>query len=188
MRLLEKLVAKLGEHGVFCDVVNEYEEDKFAGKRIVSDQIVKLDFSEHDKKVCEEKDKRIAELEKIISDKPGKWDNTGITFAEILEMEDENEELKRKIEEMKSQIEKLKLEKMSLRTRCKPGIEKDFNKNIYGELAIVGCNEEFTDMQNKSISELEDRHQSDCIRINQLLTTIDVLTELYQKLREVRGL
>lgn len=79
-----------------------------------------IDFSEHDKMVAEEKDKRIAELEKIINEKLGKWDNLGITFAEILE--------------------------------------------------------------------LEDRHQSDCIRINQLLTTIDVLTERYQKLREVYGL
>ena len=38
------------------------------------------------------------------------------------------------------------------------------------------------------VAELEDRHQSDCIRINELLTTIDVLTERYQKLREVHGL
>lgn len=75
-----------------------------------------------------------------------------------------------------------------LRTRCKPGIEKYFDKWIYGKLAIVGCNEEIADIQNKMIYELEDRHQSDCIRINQLITTIDVLTERYQKLREIHGL
>lgn len=38
------------------------------------------------------------------------------------------------------------------------------------------------------LEELEDRHKSDYIRINQLITTIDTLTELYQKLREASGL
>ena len=110
------------------------------GIHVIADRAfdkIELDFSEHDKKVTAEKDKRIAELEK------------------------ENNFMK----------ERFSL----LRTRCKPGIEKDFDKWLYGKLAIVGCNEEITDIQNKRMSELEHRHQSDCIRINQLLTTIDVL-------------
>ena len=43
-------------------------------------------------------------------------------------------------------------------------------------------------VEDRRLAELEDRHQSDCIRINQLLATIDVLTERYQKLREAHGL
>lgn len=38
------------------------------------------------------------------------------------------------------------------------------------------------------IAELENRHQSDCITINQLHTALDVMTEKYQKLREIQGL
>ena len=38
------------------------------------------------------------------------------------------------------------------------------------------------------MSELEDRHQSDCIEINRLHTALEVMTEKYMKLREVHGL
>lgn len=38
------------------------------------------------------------------------------------------------------------------------------------------------------IEKLNDRHQSDCITINQLQTTIDVLVDKLARLREVHGL
>ncbi len=38
------------------------------------------------------------------------------------------------------------------------------------------------------IAELENRHQSDCITINQLHTALDVMIEKYQRLREIHGL
>ena len=38
------------------------------------------------------------------------------------------------------------------------------------------------------IEKLNDRHQSDCIKINQLNVVIDVLVEKYARLREVHGL
>lgn len=38
------------------------------------------------------------------------------------------------------------------------------------------------------IAKLNDRHQSDCIKINQLNVVIDVLVEKYARLREVHGL
>ena len=117
--LMVALVRSLIKNGVKApaDVISFVEDSgRFTGD--VSTII--LDFSEHDKMVAEEKDKRIVELEKIIDEKSGGWGKYGLTFYEIIE--------------------------------------------------------------------LEDRHKSDCIRINQLLTTIDVLTERYQKLREVQGL
>ncbi len=40
----------------------------------------------------------------------------------------------------------------------------------------------------KKCTELENRYQSDCITINQLHTALDVMTEKYQKLREMHGL
>lgn len=38
------------------------------------------------------------------------------------------------------------------------------------------------------IEKLNDRHQADCIKINQLNVVIDVLVEKYARLREVHGL
>ena len=40
----------------------------------------------------------------------------------------------------------------------------------------------------KKSEKLNDRHQSDCITINQLHTTIDVLVDKLARLREVHGL
>lgn len=39
----------------------------------------------------------------------------------------------------------------------------------------------------KKISELQDQHQQDCIKINQLHVTIDVLTDKYSRLRKTEG-
>lgn len=55
------------------------------------DTIFNLDFSEHDKKVAEEKDKRIAELEKIIDEKSGGWGKCGLTLSEIIELQDRHQ-------------------------------------------------------------------------------------------------
>lgn len=38
------------------------------------------------------------------------------------------------------------------------------------------------------IAKLNDRHQSDCIEINQLNVTIDILVKRYAKLMETKGL
>lgn len=35
---------------------------------------------------------------------------------------------------------------------------------------------------------LEDRHQQDCIRINDLTTTVNTLTRLYAQLRKTAGI
>lgn len=54
------------------------------------------------------------------------------------------------------------------------------------------CGRNLTDEEKVSlkdrIAKLNDRHQSDCITINQLNVTIDVLVEKLAKLREVHGL
>lgn len=129
---VRNLIDSLNENGIH--VIANKQFDAFA-----------FDFSEHDKKVAEEKDKRIEELEKQIG---------GYRERNIL-----------------------------LRQRCKGEAVEFFDRNMFGSLIISSPPLE----DSKRISELEDRHQSDCIRINQLLTTIDVLTERYQKLREVHG-
>ena len=52
-----------------------------------------------------------------------------------------------KIADLEKQIDRLNGEKSILRTRCMPYIERDFDNGLYGKLAIVGCNEEFVDIQ-----------------------------------------
>ena len=163
-----------------------------------------------------------------------------------------------KIAKLENQIARLNEEKSFLRTRCMPYVEKDFDKRLYGKLAIVSCNEEFVDIQKyadgddlysrevrnliseggvkrligqyrnlssrldkmsaennelkQRIAELEsketetcekepkvsdsapsiewyeNRHQSDCIEINRLNTTIDVLIHKVEYLRQFAGL
>lgn len=47
---------------------------------------------------------------------------------------------------------------------------------------------ESVEKMKQKISELNDRHQSDCIEKTQLHTALDVMTEKYQRLREIHGL
>lgn len=85
----EVLVSLLGKHGVAIRDVNVTET---GGVKI------DIDFSEHDK-VFEDK---IVELENIINNKLGDWDEYGISYKEILDMKAENQELKRRIAELES--------------------------------------------------------------------------------------
>lgn len=58
----------------------------------------------------------------------------------------------------------------------------DTMKTMWSNTAEENC-----DLRDK-IAKLEDRHQSDCITINQLQTTIDVLVDKLARLREIHGL
>ena len=208
------------------------------GIHVIADRAfdkIEIDFSEHDKKVAEEKDKRIAELERDLNRLTMDLKNR---MGQIYELKEKNEELdrmlsswigtatkrweetvelERKIEDLeaiiadgkkpdisvsengvsvgcecggyhlaKERIEVLEKENSELDHMRKSWMEtaqkwSELNSKLQDKIARLECS-------SKIISELEDRHQSDCIRINQLLTTIDVLTERYQKLREIHGL
>lgn len=58
----------------------------------------------------------------------------------------------------------------------------DTMKTMWSNTTKENC-----DLRDK-IAKLEDRHQTDCITINQLQTTIDVLVDKLARLREVHGL
>lgn len=66
---------------------------------------------------------------------------------------------------------------------------EEIKKGNYNLVTIVtnGERREQKEILDK-IAKLEDRHQSDCITINQLQTTIDVLVDKLARLREVHGL
>lgn len=149
----------LSENGVVVEVT-EIEQTRNAENRFEAEYgfaFTGINFSEHDKMVAEEKDKRIAELEEM---RNHLWEVGEIQQRKRLDAEEEAIELRKELISKNERIIEL--------------------INEIEEIKKDWC---FARM-----SELEDRHQSDCIRINQLLTTIDVLTERYQKLQEVHGL
>lgn len=57
----------------------------------------------------------------------------------------------------------------------------EINSELQDKIANLECS-------SKTMSELEKRHQSDCIEINRLNVALEVMTEKYMKLREVHGL
>ena len=50
------------------------------------------------------------------------------------------------------------------------------------------CFSDETDERNKLIAELQDQHQKDCIKINQLHVTIDTLVGKYARIRKTVGM
>lgn len=64
--------------------------------------------------------------------------------------------------------------------RMNEAIEKDVRKEIFK-------NENDVD-KDKLISELQDQHQQDCIKINQLHVTIDTLVDKYSRIRKTVGM
>lgn len=177
---LEILVKELIKNGVSakcCEIITDNEGNVSASEPF-------LDFSEHDKMVAEEKDKKIAELTEEL------WkinEDFKKTASENTALQAENDQLYERISDFEfgdnSRIEELEKENAELDHMRKSWMEtaqkwSELNSELQDKIDKLEC---FC----KTISELEDRHQSDCIRINQLLTTIDVLTERYQKLREV---
>ena len=50
------------------------------------------------------------------------------------------------------------------------------------------CFSDGEDERDKLIAELQDRHQQDCIKINQLHVTIDTLVDKYARIRKTVGM
>lgn len=180
------LINALNEKGIYVITDRAFDEIAF-------------DFSEHDKKVTEEKDKMIAELTEEL------WkinEDFKKTASENTALQAENDQLYERISDLEfgdnSKIEELekenaKLEKklqsmrenhILLRQRCKGEAVEFFDRNMFGSLIISSPPLE----DSKRIFELEDRHQSDCIEINRLNVAVEVIMEKYMKLREVHGL
>ena len=76
------------------------------------------------------------------------------------------------------EIDKLEEENESLKQRI-----KDLEDVCDGS-----CFSDEEDDRDKLISELQDQHQQDCIRINDLTTTVHVLAGLYSTLRKTVGM
>ena len=169
-----------------CEVTSLIDALNENGIHVIADRAfdkIAFDFSEHDKIVAEEKEARIRELKRQIEDleaiiADGKKPDISVSENGVsVGCECGGYHL------AKERIEVLEKENSELDHMRKSWMETaqkwaELNSELQDKIDKLEC---FC----KTISELEDRHQSDCIRINQLLTTIDVITERYQKLREV---
>lgn len=108
-------------------------------------------------------------------------------FWKLKSMQEENDKLEKQnadiqnshmklYNDTKNEIRELKAEIERLRAKC-------------GEVPCeeCDCEQEGIDLE-ELIYELQDQHQQDCIRINDLTTTIHVLSGLYSTLRKTVGM
>lgn len=175
MRSMEtrNLIDALNEKGVHVIANKTFDEFRF-------------DFSEHDKKVAEEKDAQIRELkrnievlEAIIVD--GKKPDVSVSEnGASVGCEYSGYHL------AKEKIKVLEKENAELDHMRKSWMEtaqkwSELNSELQDKIANLEC-------FSKRMSELEERHQSDCIEINRLHTALEVMTEKYVKLKEVHEL
>lgn len=111
----------------------------------------------------------------------------------ICKLEAEIEEYEKQIKKLEVVIEYLHRDMDSLRMRCKPGIEKYFDRKSYEMVAIVGCNEEVIDanalrteneLLKQCIAELESKESVKPMRIEfhadngEMLTPLEVANSL----------
>ena len=89
----------------------------------------------------------------------------------------EKNKFNKSMDELK-RIEKLSSENKSLKQHI-----KDMEDVCDGS-----CFSDEEDERDKLIADLQDQHQQDCIRINDLTTTVHVLAELYSALRKNVGM
>lgn len=91
--------------------------------------------------------------------------------------------------------EQLKKEVVRLSEECekKQHENLDLKENLDIARKKIWCDELISRMPIKEKSEpttelYEQRHQDDCIRINELATTIDILVDRYANLRKNKGM
>ena len=108
-----------------------------------------------------------------------------------------------KVYDLKSKLEKSEMENTSLQdshiklyndTKDTIRYLKDENKSLKQSLQNMtdvcdgSCFSDEEDDMDKLIAELQDQHRQDCIRINDLTTTVHVLAGLYSTLRKNVGM
>lgn len=109
--------------------------------------------------------------EQLVSEIVRLYSAMEILERQIIQMSDS-------IESHKNRIEELKAENTALKQRI-----KDLEDVCDGS-----CFSDEEDERDKLIAKLQDQHQQDCIRINDLTTTVHVLAGLYSALRKNVGM
>ena len=106
-----------------------------------------------------------------------KKSNERITDLEQDRFNKSTEELKQ-AENLSSENKSLKDENKALKQRIKDS----------EDICDGSCFSKSEDDRDKLIAELQDQHQQDCIKINQLHVTIDTLVDKYSRLKKTVGM
>lgn len=100
----------------------------------------------------------------------------------ILELEKENKRLMRKNKELEEKLEEANLIVMAYTNELQT---REVIKGVWETQSPLASSQSDTKHSNQWYSE---RYQSDCITINQLYTTIDVIIDRYANLRKNKGM
>lgn len=99
-------------------------------------------------------------------------------------LEEENAKLKKELDEARKCNEYL-AHSISVVKKLNESYGNLFDKCYKQETVLQS---ETQEEKEKILAELQDQHQQDCIRINDLTTTIHVLSGLYSNLRKTVGM
>ena len=118
---------------------------------------------------------RIIELGGIIE----QWKRDNGKMLQIMEeTQKENDELRKRLEKLESENKSLKDENKALKQRI-----KDLE-----DICDGSCFANETDDRDEKIAKMQDRIDSDCVRINRLKVTINTLVDMYGLLRNQVGM
>lgn len=106
----------------------------------------------------------------------------GAKNKRILELEKENKRLMKKNKELKEKLEEANLTVMAYTNELQT---IEIIKGVWETQSPLISSQSDTENSSQWYSE---RHQSDCITINQLYTTIDVIVDRYANLRKNKGM
>lgn len=106
----------------------------------------------------------------------------GVENKRILELEKENKRLVAKNKELEEKLEKANSIVMAYTNEL---LTREVMKGVWETQSPLASSQSDTEHSNQWYSE---RHQSDCIRINELTVALDTLVDRYANLRKIHGL
>lgn len=184
IRFLAELTQKLRESGVMYTVEALDGEISVRDVFIRNQNGVTVDINGIPKKYSYEK---ISEIVRAYEDVQYCKEHAGEHLhseehLKIISLRGENDSLKRKVKELHSKLdESIEAERSLCEEIEKLEAEKRENRDKVFPYESI-------EQMKERIEKLNDRHQSDCIEKTQLHTALDVMTEKYQRLRDVHGL
>ena len=106
----------------------------------------------------------------------------GVENKRILELEKENKRLVAKNKELEEKLEKANSIVMAYTNEL---LTREVIKGVWETQSPLASSQSDAEHSNQWYSE---RHQSDCIRINELTVALDALVDRYANLRKIHGL
>lgn len=184
IRFLAELTQKLRENGVMYTVESLDDEISVRDIFIRNKSGITVDINGIPKEYEYEK---ICEIVRAYEDVQYCKEHAGEHLhseehLKIISLRGENDSLKRKVKQQQLKLdESVEAERSLCEEIEKLEVEKRENRDKMFPYESI-------EQMKEKIKKLNDRHQSDCIEKTQLHTALDVMTEKYQRLRDIHGL